>query len=85
MSREDIRLSPAWAAVLISVAGIVGTVALGAGRVLYAPKGDYATKSQVDSLRWEVQGTNARLDVLLLQRISNEIRPDHRDRTGRRP
>ena len=85
MSREDIRLSPAWAAVLISVAGIVGTVALGAGRVLYAPKGDYATKSQIDSLRWEVQGTNARLDVLLLQRIPSEIRPDHRDRTGRRP
>ena len=85
MSREDLRISPAWAAVLISVAGIVGTVALGAGRVLYAPKGDYATKSQVDSLRWEVQGTNARLDVLLLQRIPNEILPDHRDRTGRRP
>ena len=85
MSRDDLRLSPAWAAVLVSVVGIVGTVALGAGRVLYAPKGDYATKSQVDSLRWEVQGTNARLDVLLLQHIPDDVRPDHHDRAGRRP
>ena len=83
MSRDDLRLSPAWAAVLISAAGLAGTVALGAGRILYAPKGDYATKTQVDSLRWEVQGTNARLDVLLLQRIPDGIRPTHG--TARRP
>lgn len=85
MARDDLRLSPAWAAVFVSVVGMIGAVALGAGRVLYAPKGDYATKSQVDSLRWEVQGTNARLDVLLLQRIPDDVRPERRDRTGRRP
>lgn len=76
MSREDIRLSPAWAAVLISVAGIVGTVALGAGRVLYAPKGDYATKSDVDSLRWEVRRIGSWIGVPSLERAQ---------RTGRRP
>lgn len=79
---DSIPVSPGWIMVLIAVGGI----ALGTGKILYAPKADYATKSQVDSLRWQVEGTNARLDVLLLMRAPSGLRvPEIRERTGRRP
>ena len=56
MSRaEGIRVTAAWAAIVLSLASMLVAADLWKGRTLYAPRADYATKSDFDSLRWEVK------------------------------
>lgn len=86
MSRTDeIRLTAAWAGVLLTAAGMLGGIALGAGKLMYAPKADYATKSDVDSLRWAMQGISNRLDIILIQRVPADIAPHRGPQSIRRP
>lgn len=93
MSREDLRISPAWAAVILGI-----FIAAGGGlKTLladYATKTDlkeFATKADIDSLehRWSrrQEGTDIRLDLILSQRVPATVDIPHarRDRTGRRP
>ena len=56
MSRADgFRLTAAWVTVAISLISMAIMADLWKGRTLYAPKADYVTRSDFDSLRWEVK------------------------------
>lgn len=90
MSREDLRITPSWAGVILTVTGMIGGSLLYIGNLKYAPRDDYARKADVDSVMSVVrrvseqqEGLNARIDVLLLSRMPIEAR-QKRDRTGRR-
>lgn len=83
MARGDLQISASWAGVVLVLVGM----GVGAGKWMFAPAGDYATKADIAEMNGRLEGKMAglgmKLDLLLVQSAPDNSRASQR--TGRRP
>lgn len=83
MARGDLQISASWAGVVLVLVGM----GIGAGKWMFAPRGDYATKADIAEMNGRLEGKMAglgmKLDLLLIQSAPDNSRSSQR--TGRRP
>ena len=83
MARGDLQISASWAGVVLVLVGM----GIGAGKWMFAPAGDYATKADIAEMNGRLEGKMAglgmKLDLLLVQSAPDNSRASQR--TGRRP